>query len=86
MDDTVWNHSTFTKNRGRLLEGEISHHFFAQVMSQAEDAELLSKEDFSVDGTLIEALASHKSYRPRDEDGPPGGGVRNQNWRTWGIY
>ena len=47
------------------------------MLSQAEDAELLSKEHFSVDGTLIEALASHKSYRPKDEDGPPGGGGRN---------
>jgi transposase len=77
MDDKVWNHSVFSKNRDRLLEGEVSHRFFAQVLSQAEDADLLSKEHFSVDGTLIEALASHKSYRPKDEDGPPGGGGRN---------
>jgi len=77
MDDKVWNHSVFSKNRDRLLEGEVSHRFFAQVLSQAEEAELLSKEHFSVDGTLIEALASHKSYRPKDEDGPPGGGGRN---------
>ena len=77
MDDEVWNHSTFTKNRDRLLEGEVAHQFFAQVLSQAEGAGLLSKEHFSVDGTLIEALASLKSYRPRDEDGSPGGGGRN---------
>jgi len=77
MDDAVWNHSTFTKNRDRLLEGEVAHQFFAQVLSQAEGAGLLSKEHFSVDGTLIEALASLKSYRPKDEDGPPGGGGRN---------
>jgi hypothetical protein len=77
MDDMVWNHSVFSKNRDRLLEGEVSHRFFAQVLSQAEAAEPLSKEHFSVDGTLIEALASHKSYRPKDEDGPPGGGGRN---------
>jgi len=77
MDDKVWNHSVFTKNRDRLLEGEVSHRFFARVLAQAEDAELLSKEHFSVDGTLIEALASHKSYRPKDEDGPPGGPGRN---------
>ena len=77
MDDKVWNHSVFTKNRDRLLEGEVAHRFFAQVLSQAEDAGLLSKEHFSVDGTLIEALASLKSYRPKDEDGPPGGGGRN---------
>jgi IS5 family transposase len=60
-----------------LLEGEVSHRFFARVLSQAEGAGLLSKAHFSVDGTLIEALASHKSYRPKDEDGPPGGGGRN---------
>jgi hypothetical protein len=77
MDDKVWNHSVFTKNRDRLLEGEVAHQFFAQVLSQAEGAGLLSKEHFSVDGTLIEALASLKSYRPKDEDGPPDGGVRN---------
>ena len=59
------------------MEGEVSHRFFAQVLSQGEDANLLSKEHFSVDGTLIEALTSHKSYRPKDEDGPPGGGGRN---------
>jgi transposase len=77
MDDKVWNHSVFSKNRDRLLEGVVSRRFFAQVLTQAEDAELLSKEHFSVDGTLIEALASHKSYRPKDEDGPPGGAGRN---------
>jgi transposase len=77
MDDKVWNHSVFTKNRDRLLEGEVAHRFFAQVLSQAEVAGLLSKEHFSVDGTLIEALASLKSYRPKDEEGPPGGGGRN---------
>jgi transposase len=77
MDDEVWNHSTFTKNRDRLLEGEVAHRFFAEVLSQAQRAGLLSKEHFSVDGTLIEALASLKSYRPRDEEGPPGGGGRN---------
>jgi hypothetical protein len=77
MDDKVWNHSVFSRNRDRLLEGEFSHRFFARVLSQAEDADLLSKEHFSVDGTLIEALASHKSHRPKDEDGPPGGGGRN---------
>ncbi|MCG8026287.1 MAG: IS5 family transposase [Candidatus Thiodiazotropha endolucinida] len=77
MDDEVWHHSTFTKNRDRLLGGEIAHRFFAQVIGQAEQADLLSKEHFSVDGTLIEALASMKSYRPKDEDDPPGGGGRN---------
>ena len=77
MDDKVWNHSTFTKNRDRLLEGDLARRFFAQVLGQAEQAGLLSKEHFSVDGTMIEALASLKSYRPKEEDGPPGGGSRN---------
>ena len=77
MDDKLWDHSVFTKNRDRLLEGEVAHRFFAQVLSQAEGAGLLSKEHFSVDGTLIEALASLKSYRPKDEDVPPGGGGPN---------
>ena len=78
MDDRVWHHSTFTKNRDRLLEGEVAHKFFARVLEQARAADLLSKEHFSVDGTLIEALASLKSYRPKDEAEPPTqGGGRN---------
>jgi len=78
MDDRIWHHSTFTKNRDRLLAGEVAHKFFAQVLAQARAADLLSKEHFSVDGTLIEALASLKSYRPKDEDEPPTqGGGRN---------
>ena len=71
MDDRVWHHSTFTKNRDRLLEGEVAHKFFTRVLEQARASDLLSKEHFSVDGTLIEALASLKSYRPKDEDEPP---------------
>jgi transposase len=76
MDGEVWDHSTFTKNRDRLLGGEVARRFFARVLGQAERADLLSKH-FSVDGTLIEALASLKSNRPKDEDAPPGGGGRN---------
>jgi transposase len=74
MDDRVWDHSSFTKNRDRLLEGNVARCFFARVLGQAERAGLLSKEHFSVDGTLIEALASLKSYRRKDEQEPPGGG------------
>jgi len=78
MDDKVWHHSTFTKNRDRLLEGEVAHKFFARVLEQARAADLLSKERFRVDGTLIEALASLKSYRPKDKQEPPTqGGGRN---------
>ncbi len=77
IDDRVWDYSTFTRNRDRLLEGDIARRFFAQVLDQAERAGLLSREHFSVDGTLIEAQASLKSHQPKDEDGPPGGGGRN---------
>ena len=77
MDDAVWNHSTFTKNRDRLIGGKVARRFFSLVLGQADRAGLLSQEHFSVDGALIEALASLKSYRPKDEDGPPSGGGRN---------
>ena len=69
MDDRVWEVTVFTKNRNRLLEGEIAEGFFQAVLEQAREAGLLSDEHFTVDGTLIEAWASHKSFRPKDEDG-----------------
>ncbi len=68
MDDAVWNHSTFTKNRDRFLESDLAGVFFSGVVSQAEDAGLLSDEHFTVDGTLIDAWASMKSFRPKDDD------------------
>ena len=73
MDEPVWVPTVFTKNRDRLLEGDIAQKFFDQVLSQAREAELLSDEHFSVDGTLIEAWASHKSFQRKDrtEDPPP---------------
>ena len=75
MDDRVWDVTVFTKNRNRLLEGEIAERFFQAVLGQAREAGLLSDEHFTVDGTLIEAWAGHKSFRPKDEDGSgPGGG------------
>jgi transposase len=74
MDDAVWVPTTFTKNRDRLLDGDIAAAFFAAVVQQAALAQLLSHEHFTVDGTLLEAWASHKSFRPRDEDPPPPGG------------
>lgn len=78
MDDPVWNHSTFSKNRERLMEAEVAHKFFARVLAQARKRKLLSDEHFSVDGTLIEAWASAKSFRPKDDDSPPpSGGGRN---------
>lgn len=68
IDDAVWDHSTFSKNRDRLLQTDIARRFF-EVIRQEADAKLwLSKEHFSVDGTLIDACASMKSFRPKDED------------------
>jgi transposase len=69
MDDTVWTATTFTKNRERLLSGDIAAAFFAAVCDQARAADLLSDEHFTVDGTQLQAWASQKSFQPR-EDGP----------------
>lgn len=79
IDDVVWDHSTFSKNRDRLLEGDIAAKFLAAVLSQPRVKALLSSEHFSVDGTLIEAWASMKSFKPKDGPGsePPKGGGRN---------
>jgi len=74
MDDTVWVPTTFTKNRDRLLDGDIASAFFEAVLIHADTARLLSDEHFTVDGTLLEAWASHKSFRPRDEEPPTKGG------------
>jgi transposase len=79
MDDPVWDHSTFSKNRDRLLEGEIAAKFLAAVLAQPRVKRLLSSEHFSVDGTLIEAWASVKSFKPKEPPigGDSGGGGRN---------
>jgi len=79
IDDPVWDHSTFSKNRDRLLEHRVVEGFFAEVLRLADRQGLLSKEHFSVDGTLIQAWASQKSFRPKDgsDDQLPGGGGRN---------
>jgi transposase len=73
MDEPVWVATVFSKNRDRLLEGEIAAKFFAQVLEQARANDLLSDEHFSVDGTLIEAWASQKSFQRKDgsEKPPP---------------
>jgi len=73
VDDPVWDHSTFSKNRDRLLEGDIAAKFLAAVLAQPRVKRLLSSEHFSVDGTLIEAWASTKSFRPKDSKGDDGG-------------
>ena len=78
IDDMVWNHSTFSINRDRLLENDVITELFEEVVSLARKQKLLSDEHFSVDGTLIQAWASQKSYRRKDDDsGPPAGGGRN---------
>jgi transposase len=76
MDDAAWDHSTYTKNRDRLIEHEVVRALFGQVMQQAKEAHLLSDEHFSVDGTLIRAWASHKSFVPKDGPPPPSSGSR----------
>lgn len=66
IDDPVWDVTVFTKNRERLLSADIAETFFTQVLAQARDWHLLSSEHFTVDGTLIEAWASHKSFKRKD--------------------
>jgi len=69
MDDAVWNHSVFSKNRDRLLDGDIAEAFMVRVVDLARKEKLLSDEHFTVDGTLIEAWASHKSFKKKDAAG-----------------
>jgi transposase len=75
VDDAAWDHSSFTTNRDRLLEGKIAAKFLAAVLAQSQVKRLLSSEHFSVDGTLLEAWASLKSFRRKeggdnDSEGP----------------
>jgi hypothetical protein len=79
IDDAVWDHSTFSKNRDRLLEGEIAARFLSAVLAQPRIKRLLSSEHFSVDGTLIEAWASMKSFKPKE---PPIGGESDGGGRN----
>jgi IS5 family transposase len=96
MDAPVWDASTFSKNRDRLLEGDIARQFLSAIVSQSRVKALMSDEHFSVDGTLIQAWASHKSFQPKqaeaapcDSDEPPGaspppGGTPGRNAeRDW---
>lgn len=78
IDDVVWNHSSFSTNRDRLLENDVITELFEGVIDLARKQRLLSDEHFSVDGTLIQAWASQKSYRRKDDDStPPSSGGRN---------
>jgi transposase len=71
VDDPVWDHSTFSKNRDRLLDGEVAAKFLGAILAEPRVKRLLSSEHFSVDGTLIDAWASMKSFKPKE---PPEGG------------
>ncbi len=72
IDDPVWDATVFTKNRDRLLKGEVAEAFFTAVLAQARQRGLLSDEHFTVDGTLIEAWAGHKSFKRKDgQQGAP---------------
>ncbi len=83
IDDPVWDHSTFSKNRDRLLEAEVAAKFLEAVLRHPRVKRFLSDEHFSVDGTLIEAWASMKSFRAKDgSDDPPAAGRNGeQNFR-----
>src|SRR3954453_6972455 len=94
IDDAAWDHSVFSKNRDRLLEGDIAAKFLAAVLAQPKVKKLLSTDHFSVDGTLIEAWASMKSVKPKDGSGEPpvqsGGRPRrvaagDHAWRRQGL-
>src|SRR6266567_7792975 len=71
MDDVIWDATVFTKNRQRLLEGDVADAFFAAVLNLARLQDLLSDEHFTVDGTLLEAWAGQKSFRRVDDDHQP---------------
>ena len=82
IDDAVWSPTTFTKNRDRLLAGDIASAFFDAVLIHADTARLLSHEHFTVDGTLLEAWASHKRFTPRETPPtPPAGGNASVDFR-----
>jgi len=77
MEDAAWDHSTYTQNRDRLIDHAAIRTLFGRVMEQAEEAKLLSCEHFSVDGTLIRAWASIKSFVPKDGPPPDKGGSKS---------
>jgi transposase len=78
IDTPVWDVTVFTKNRDRLLGGEVSQKFFEQVRAQAQAAGLLDDEHFTVDGTLLEAWASRKSFAPKKDPPQRGSGIRGR--------
>ena len=78
MDDAIWDVTVFTKNRDRLLEGDIAQQFFQAVLEQARAKHLLSDEHFSVDGTLLEAWAGEKSFQKKSDPPKTGTGSRGE--------
>lgn len=77
IDDAVWDATVFTKNRDRLLEADVAREFLSSLLSLPKVKRLLSSDHFSVDGTLLKAWASMKSFRPKDGSGGPSTGGRN---------
>jgi transposase/ribosome-associated translation inhibitor RaiA len=77
IDDQVWVPETFSTNRDRLMEGDVARAFFDQILGEARSRDLVSDDHFTVDGTLLEAWASQKSFRPLDEPQDPPSGERN---------
>lgn len=78
MDEPVWDRTVFSKNRARMLEGDVAQGFFEAVLRQAQEKDLLSDEHFTVDGTLLEAWASMKSYQKKEEPPEKGSGSRGE--------
>jgi transposase len=77
IDDPAWDQTTFSKNRDRLLAGDVAHRFLTAVMAHPRVKRLVSSDHFSVDGTMIEAWASMKSFKPKDGSGDPPAPGRN---------
>jgi transposase len=78
MDEGVWDATVFSKNRDRLLEGDIAQAFMGKVVDQARQKDLLSREHFTVDGTLLEAWAGMRSYQKKEEPPTKGSGTRGR--------
>ena len=78
MDDEVWDATVFTKNRERMMQGEVSERFFDAVLGQAREKQLLSEEHFTVDGTLIRAWANRNSFHAKDDPPTKGSGSKGE--------
>lgn len=82
LDEPVWDATVFTKNRNRLLEGDVAREFLGEVVKQAQSKGLTSDEHFTVDGTLIEAWASLKSFQRKDQNNQPPDDCASRNLRS----